>query len=56
MATNARGEWHRHHIQSLYLGIITATAVAFTLGIPSRLERVFFALRMRIQITSNQSL
>lgn len=28
--------------QSLYLGTITATAVAFTLGISSRLERVFF--------------
>ncbi len=42
MATNARGEWHRHHIQSLYLGIITATAVAFTLGISSCLERVFY--------------
>lgn len=27
---------------SLYLGTITATAVAFTLGITSRLERVFY--------------
>ena len=34
MATNARGEWHRHHIQSLYLGTITATA-------PSLLPLVF---------------
>lgn len=28
--------------KSLYLGTITATAVIFTLGIPSRLERVFY--------------
>lgn len=28
--------------QSLYLGTITATAVTFTLGISSRLERVFY--------------
>lgn len=28
--------------KSLYLGTITATAVTFTLGIPSRLKRVFY--------------
>jgi hypothetical protein len=28
--------------KSLYLGTITATAVAFTLGVSSRLERVFY--------------
>ncbi|HIH9813992.1 TPA: hypothetical protein ACYU9W_002752 [Klebsiella pneumoniae] len=43
MAMNARGEWHRHHnpipLPWDYYGY---RAVAFTLGISSRLERVFF--------------